>query len=123
MSIDYNSLSDDLKNKMQNYNNLVRTLEFLNQQRFELERGLRDAELAIGELEKSESDKEVYKAIGGIFVKSERDRLLDEKKSQKASLELKLKTINQREERTKKQLETLRVALEKDFKDQGITQA
>jgi len=123
MSIDYNSLSDDLKNKMQNYNNLVRTLEFLNQQRFELERGLRDAELAIGELEKSESDKEVYKAIGGIFVKSERDRLLDEKKSQKASLELKLKTINQREERTKKQLETLRVALEKDFKDKGITQA
>ncbi len=123
MSIDPNLLSDDLKNKMQNYNNLVRTLEFLTQQRFEFERGLRDAELAIGELEKTESDKEVYKAVGGIFVKSERNRLFDEKKTQKASLELELKKINQREERTKKQLETLRVAIEKDFKDQGITQA
>lgn len=123
MNIPYENLSDDLKNKLQNYNNLVRTLEFLTQQRFELERGLRDAELAIGELDKTESDKEVYKSIGGIMVKSERDRLLDEKKSQKASIELKLKTITQREERTKTQLETLRIALEKDFKDQGISQS
>ncbi len=123
MTIDLNSLSDELKNKLQNYNNLIRTLEFLTQQRFELERELRDAELAIGELDKTDSDKEVYKSIGGIMVKSERDRLLDEKKSQKASLELKLKTITQREERTKTQLETLKVALEKDFKDQGISQS
>lgn len=123
MSIPYENLSDELKNKLQNYNNLIRTLEFLTQQRFELERELRDAELAIGELDKTDSDKEVYKSIGGIMVKSERDRLLDEKKSQKASLELKLKTITQREERTKTQLETLRVALEKDFKDQGISQS
>ncbi|MCK4237514.1 MAG: prefoldin subunit [Candidatus Lokiarchaeota archaeon] len=123
MSIPYENLSDDLKNKLQNYNNLVRTLEFLTQQRFELERGLRDAELAIGELDKTDSSKEVYKSIGGIMVKSERDRLLDEKKSQKASIELKLKTITQREERTKTQLETLRIALEKDFKDQGISQS
>lgn len=123
MSIPYENLSDDLKNKLQNYNNLVRTIEFLTQQRFELERGLRDIELAIGELDKTESDKEVYKSIGGIMVKSERDRLLDEKKSQKASIELKLKTITQREERTKTQLETLRIALEKDFKDQGISQS
>lgn len=123
MSIPYENLSDDLKNKLQNYNNLVRTIEFLTQQRFELERGLRDAELAIGELDKTDSSKEVYKSIGGIMVKSERDRLLDEKKSQKASIELKLKTITQREERTKTQLETLRIALEKDFKDQGISQS
>ncbi|GAH98415.1 unnamed protein product [marine sediment metagenome] len=123
MSIPYKNLSNDLKNKLQNYNNLVRTLEFLTQQRFELERGLRDAELAIGELDKTDSNKEVYKSIGGIMVKSERDRLLDEKKSQKASIELKLKTITQREERTKTQLETLRIALEKDFKDQGISQS
>ena len=123
MSIPYENLSDDLKNKLQNYNNLVRTLEFLTQQRFELERGLRDAELAIGELDKTDSNKEVYKSIGGIMVKSERDRLLDEKKSQKASIELKLKTITQREERTKTQLETLKIALEKDFKDQGISQS
>jgi len=123
MSIPYENLSDDLKNKLQNYNNLVRTLEFLTQQRFELERGLRDIELAIGELDKTESDKEVYKSIGGIMVKSERDRLLDEKKSQKASIELKLKTITQREKRTKTQLETLKIALEKDFKDQGISQS
>ncbi len=123
MSLPYENLSDDLKNKLQNYNNLVRTLEFLTQQKFELERGLRDIELAIGELDKTESDKEVYKSIGGIMVKSERDRLLDEKKSQKASIELKLKTITQREKRTKTQLETLQVALEKDFKDQGISQS
>ncbi len=123
MSMPYENLSDDLKNKLQNYNNLVRTLEFLTQQRFELERGLRDVELVIGELDKTDSNKEVYKSIGGIMVKSERDRLLDEKKSQKASIELKLKTITQREERTKTQLETLRIALEKDFKDQGISQS
>ncbi len=120
MGLDLNKLSPDLQNKIMNFNNLRKTIDFLTQQKFEIERSMKDAEIAIEELEKTESDTVVYKSIGGIFVKSDRDRLLEEKKSQKASLELKLKTLGQREERTKKQLETLSTSIEKDLKDQGI---
>lgn len=120
MSINLENLSDDLKNKMTNYNNLRKTLELYAQQKFEFERGIRENELAIEELEKIESDTIVYKSIGGILVKSERDRLLDEKKSQKAAFELKLKTIDQRQERVAKQIETLGASIEKDLKDQGV---
>ncbi len=74
MSIPYENLSDDLKNKLQNYNNLVRTIEFLTQQRFELERGLRDAHIAIGELDKTDSSRDVYKSIEGRVAKRERER-------------------------------------------------
>jgi len=120
VGLDLNKLSPDLQNKIMNFNNLRKTIDFLTQQKFEIERSMKDAEIAIEELEKTESDTVVYKSIGGIFVKSDRDRLLEEKKSQKASLELKLKTLGQREERTKKQLETLSTSIEKDLKDQGI---
>jgi prefoldin beta subunit len=120
VGLDLNKMSPDLQNKIMNFNNLRKTIDFLTQQKIEIERSMREAEVAIEELEKTESDTVVYKSIGGIFVKSDRDRLLEEKKSQKASLELKLKTVGQREERTKKQLETLSTAIEKDLKDQGI---
>jgi prefoldin beta subunit len=75
----------------------------------------RETESAIVELEKIQPEDTVYKTIGGILLKSDRNKLLDEKKSAKISLEMRLKTLKQKEERVKNQLETMSKSLQADF--------
>jgi len=113
--INLDSLSEEQKKKLLNLNNLQQSFEFITTQRLQIESTLRETELAIEELEKINPEDTVYKAIGGILVKSEKNKLLDEKKSLKVTLEMRLKTLKQKEERVKTQIETMRKSLQADF--------
>lgn len=115
MTINLDSLSEEQKKKILNLNNLQQSFEFITSQRLQVESTLRETELAIEELEKINPEDTVYKAIGGILVKSEKNKLLDEKKSLKVTLEMRLKTLKQKEERVKNQIETMRKSLQADF--------
>lgn len=117
MTINFDQLDDETKKKIQNITALSQNLEFLTQQKLQIESSLREAELAIDELEKANPDTIVYKRIGGVMVKSERDRLLDEKKSLKITLEMQSKTLTQKTERTKNSLETLQKSLQADLQN------
>ncbi len=90
-------------------------MEFYTQQKLQIDSQIRETELAIEELEKASSDTTVYKNIGGVMVKSSRDKLLDEKKSLKITLEMRSKTIAQKSERTKSSFETLQKSLQNEF--------
>ena len=98
----------DLQNKQVQLQNFRNSHEYLESQN-------RDTELSIQELEKATSDATVFKSIGGILVKSTRDKLLDEKKSLKVSIEMRLKTIKQKEERSIQELEQIRKSIQSDF--------
>ena len=113
--INLDSLNEEQKKKLLNLNNLQQSFEFITTQRLQIESTLRETELAIDELEKINPDDTVYKAIGGILVKSNKNKLLDDKKSLKVTLEMRLKTLKQKEERVKSQIETLRKSLQADF--------
>ena len=113
--INLDSLSEEQKKKLLNLNNLQQSFEFITSQRLQIESTIRETELAIEELEKINPEDTVYKAIGGLLVKSEKSKLLDEKKSLKVSLEMRLKTLKQKEERVKTQIETMRKSLQADF--------
>jgi len=113
--IDLNSLSEEQKKKILNLNNLQQSFEFITSQRLQVESTLRESEMAIEELEKINPEDTVYKAIGGILVRSQKNKLLDEKKSLKVTLEMRLKTLKQKEERVKTQIETMRKSLQADF--------
>ena len=115
MSINIDNLNEEQKKKILNLNNLQQSFEFITSQRIQVESTLRESELAIEELEKINPEDTVYKAIGGILVKSEKNKLLDEKKSLKVTLEMRLKTLKQKEERVKGQIETMRKSLQADF--------
>ncbi len=119
MTINLDSLSEEQKKKILNLNNLQQSFEFITSQRLQVESTLRETELAIEELEKIRPEDIVYKAIGGILVKSEKNKLLDEKKSLKVTLEMRLKTLKQKEERVKNQIETIRKSLQADFQKQN----
>ena len=115
MTINLDNLSEEQRKKLMNLNSLQQSYEITMSQRLQIESALRDTELAIEELEKIKSEDTVYKAIGGILIKSEKDKLLDEKKSLKVTLEMKLKTYKQKEERVRNQIETMRKSFEADF--------
>jgi prefoldin beta subunit len=117
MGLNLDTLDDETKNKILNLQNLQRTLEFLTNQRLQMESTLRETELAIEQLEKTKEDDVVYKSIGGIMVKSERNKLLDEKKSLKVTIEMRIKTLSQKEERTKQQLTTMKNSLQADLQN------
>ena len=115
MTINLDNLNEEQKKKILNLNNLQQSFEFMTSQRLQVESTLRESELAIEELEKINPEDTVYKAIGGILVKSEKTKLLDEKKSLKVTLEMRLKTLKQKEDRVKTQIETMRKSLQADF--------
>lgn len=115
LTINLDELDEEQRKKIINLNNLQQSFEFITSQRIQLESNLSDTEIAIEELEKINPDDTVYKAIGGILVKSEKNKLLDEKKSLKVTLEMRLKTLKQKEERVKNQIETMRKSLQADF--------
>jgi len=113
--INLDNLTEEQKKKLLNLNNLQQSFEFITSQRLQIESTLRETELAIEELEKIKPEDTVYKAIGGILVKSEKNKLTSEKKSLQTSLEMRLKTLKQKEERVKTQIETMRKSLQADF--------
>ena len=115
MTINLDNLNEEQRQKLLNFNNLQQSFEFITSQRLQIESTFRETELAIDELEKINPDDTVYKAIGGILVKSEKNKLLDEKRSLKVTLEMRLKTLKQKEERVKTQIETMRKSLQADF--------
>ena len=115
MGMNLDNLPEDLRKKIIELQNLqVQLQNFRNTHEF-LESQNRDTELCIQELEKADQDTTVYKSIGGILVKSTRDRLLDEKKSLKVSTEMRLKTIKQKEERSLQTIEQMRKSLQADL--------
>ena len=55
------------------------------------------------------------------MVKSDRDKLLAEKKNQKTSLEMRIKTLKQKEERARGQIETTSKSIQTDLQNQQPT--
>ncbi|MFX1256458.1 MAG: prefoldin subunit [Promethearchaeota archaeon] len=119
MTINLDNLDEEVRKKVLNLQNLSTTMEYLTNQKIQIESSLRETDLAIEELNKINPDDLVYKSIGGIMVKSEKNKLLDEKKSLNVTLEMRVKTLNQKIERTKNQIDTLRKSIQADLQQQS----
>jgi len=116
-NINLDSLNDETKKKILNMQNLSTTLEYLTQQKVQIETAQRECEIAIEELDKIDPDEVVYKSIGGIMVKSEKNKLLEEKKSLKVSLEMRLKTVDQKKSRVEGEVDRMRKSLQLDLQN------
>ena len=119
MSINLENLDEETRKKILNLQNVSTSLEYLTQQKVQMETALRECEIAIEELEKINPEDVVYKSIGGIMVKSERNKLLDEKKSLKVSLEMRIKTIDQKKTRTEGEVTRIRNSLQAELQNKG----
>jgi prefoldin beta subunit len=81
---------------------------------------LRETEGALSELEKLDSSVPVYKNVGPLLIRSEKDKLRKELDERKETLSIQSKTLEKQEERTRKQLEEKDAKLQQELKTRGI---
>ena len=105
-------ISPQLQQQIIQLQQLQQKLEILVNQRMQLERELKDTENALAELETLDANALVYKTIGAILVKANKDKLKEELNDRKETLDMRIKTILRQEERAKNDLEEKRNALQ-----------
>ena len=85
-------------------------------QRAQLEVQLKDVENAIKELESLEEGSDVYKAIGNILIKTEKDKIYNELKEKKETLEIRINTLKRQEEKLLEKLKEMQAKLQDSLK-------
>ncbi len=86
--------------------NLVAQLQQLQQQlqavitqRTQVEALLRETERALQELEKVGDDAAIYRAVGSILIKEEKEKVVKDLTEKKETYEIRIKTLQRQEER------------------------
>ena len=97
-----------LQDQIMQLQQLQQRLEILMSQKNQLEIQLKETEKAISELQNLGEDATIYKSVGAILVKSDRNKVKEELEDKKDTLEMRIKTIQRQEERTRKQFEESR---------------
>lgn len=95
---------------------LQQQVEMIIQQRVTIESQAKEMEFAVKELETAGETAVCYKSVGGIMIKSEQPKLLTETKDRKETLEMRVKSLTNQEERMKKQFEEQRQKIQKIMK-------
>jgi len=112
-------LPPQIQNQLALLQQAQQRLDMLTARKLELERELRETEFAISELEKVNEDAVVYKIVGGLLVQTDRNKLLEELKERKDSLETRLKLLQRQEERARQQVNELREKLKQSLSERG----
>jgi prefoldin beta subunit len=91
---------------------LQQTLQSVVTQKQQLELELNETDKAVSELEKSTDETPVYKSVGSILVKSDRQVLLGELKERKELLTTRVTVLGKQEERTRERLKEVQEKLQ-----------
>jgi prefoldin beta subunit len=96
-------LPPQLQNMVAQLQQLQQQLQIVVNQRLQLDSSLKEAEMALEELQKKE-DAIVYKAVGGILVQTDREEMVKELEEKTETLKIRIKTLERQEEKLKERL-------------------
>jgi prefoldin beta subunit len=102
----------EIREQLTRLQQLQQTLQAVVTQKQQLELEKAEIEKASSELEKSTEGTPVYKNVGNILIKSERQKLLDELKEKRELTETRVTVLSKQEERTKTRLTELQQKLQ-----------
>jgi prefoldin beta subunit len=91
---------------------LQQTLQSVATQKQQVELELSETDKALAELEKSTDDTPVYKSVGTILVKSNRQTLLTELKERKELMTTRVTVLGKQEDRTRERLKEVQDKLQ-----------
>ncbi|MGA2971684.1 MAG: prefoldin subunit beta [Candidatus Bathyarchaeia archaeon] len=97
-------LPPQVQEQLVRFQQLQQTLQSVASQKQQLEAELNETGKALAELEKSTDETPVYKSVGSILVKSNRQTLLTELKERKELLTTRVTVLGKQEERTRERL-------------------
>jgi len=109
-------LPPQLQEQLVRLQQLQQTLQTVASQKQQVELELNETDKALSELEKSTDETPVYKSVGSILVKSNRQTLLTELKERKELLNTRVTVLGKQEERTRERLKEVQEKLQERLK-------
>jgi prefoldin beta subunit len=116
MSEDISRLPPQIQQRLLRLQQLQQTLQGVMAQKQQLEMQLTEVEQATGELEKLDETAVVYKSIGALLVKSEKDKVTTELTERKELLTMRVDVLAKQEERLRTQVKDLQDKLQQDLR-------
>lgn len=115
MAIKFEDLPPQVQNQLRQLQQLQQQLEITVQQKLQIEIKLRETENALEELGKMEGDEAVYKSIGNLIIKANKENLIKELKEDKEATEIRKRSIEEQEKRLKERIEELQNKLQEEL--------
>jgi prefoldin beta subunit len=113
-------LSPQLKEQLMRLQQMQQTLQAVVTQRQQLEIELSETERAVSELEKASDETPVYKTIGNILIRTDKQLLLNELKERKELLSTRVTVLGKQEERTRERIKELQLKLQERLRKEQI---
>ncbi len=104
-------LPPQIKNQLAQLQQIQQQAQAIAVQKNQVEISLKETDLALEELEKLDTDAVVYRAIGDLLIKTERDKTKESLKEKKDTLDLRMQTLARQEERAQKRFQQLQEQL------------
>jgi len=116
MSEDISRLPPQIQQRLLRLQQLQQTLQSVMAQKQQLEMQLTEVEQAAGELKKLDETAVVYKSIGALLVKSEKDKVSTELTERKELVKMRVDVLAKQEERLRTQVKDLQEKLQQDLR-------
>ncbi len=116
MAIKFDDLPPQVQNQLRQLQQFQQQLEITVQQRLQIDVRLRETENALEELNKLEENAPVYKSVGNLIIKADKDKLIKELQEEKETLEVRKKTLESQESKLKEKIEELQKKLQEALK-------
>ncbi|MEM0365948.1 MAG: prefoldin subunit beta [Acidilobaceae archaeon] len=100
-------LPPEVEAKYTKYIKLRDTLAAVTQERVTIETTISEIDDVLGKINRLSQDIELYKIVGYVMVKSSRDDIINELKSRREELELRLKAIKSQEDYLRREVDRL----------------
>jgi prefoldin beta subunit len=95
---------------------LQQTLQAVVSQKQQLEMDMTETDRALTELEKVTGETPVYKSVGSILVKADKQVLLSELKERKELLNTRVTVLGRQEERTRERIKDIQQKLQEKLR-------
>jgi len=116
MAIKFDDLPPQVQNQLRQLQQFQQQLEITVQQRLQIDVRLRETENALEELNKLEENAPVYKSVGNLIIKADKEKLIKKLQEEKETLEVRKKTLESQESKLKEKIEELQKKLQEALK-------
>jgi prefoldin beta subunit len=116
MSEDISRLPPQIQQRLLRLQQLQQTMQGVMAQKQQIELQLTEVEQATGELEKLDETAVIYKSIGALLIKSEKDKVTTELTERKELLTMRVDVLAKQEERLRTQVKDLQDKLQQDLR-------
>lgn len=100
-----------VQNQLAQLQQLKVQIEAVGRQKMQVEALLKDSENALEELEKLDKKSVIYRGVGELMIKADKEEVTTDLSEKKETYDLRLKTLERQEERVQKKYQQLQQQL------------